>query len=221
MKNLPFASIFIFTLCFHVIAQTNKPQTCPEVDVKGPAGVVKPDELAVFHAYLGKEAENYKIEYEWLVSNGEIVEGQGTSTIKVLQKKFGDLVNATVKIKGLPESCPSTDFEEFAIAVHYSARIIDKFSIPVTQISKIRLNNFAIELQKEPDSLAYIVEIFKENTPQKSIQRKIQKIIDYLEKERGVEKNRIVIKTAAFDKNLTQLWIVPAGTEFPQIEYNN
>ncbi len=175
-----------------------------------------------FTAEVSKEAKKFKTEYKWTVTNGEIIEGQGTKVIKVLWKDmFGKSLLAEFEVIGLPKNCVSVASETAATVCPPSSKLVDEFSGPISQIDKARLDNLFVEIQNDPSAVAYIFERFERKTSQNVIERKIQKITDYLIKEKRIEKDRFVISTAISDENLTQYFIVPPGASPPEIEDNN
>ncbi len=77
---------------------------CPTLSIKGPSHIVKKGEIIEFEAIVSGGSQD-EITYNWAIDkNGEIIEGQGMSKIKVKVLK-SDIVTATVEIGGLCESC--------------------------------------------------------------------------------------------------------------------
>ena len=79
---------------------------CPTLGVTGPAGVTAPGETMTFTANVsGGSGE--AVTYNWDVSSGTIVEGQGTPVIKVATtpEMAGGNVTATVTIGGICQDC--------------------------------------------------------------------------------------------------------------------
>ncbi len=78
-------------------------EKCPVISVRCPSDFdyTKP---AIFKASISGIAPE-GIRYDWTVSSGTILEGQGTTTIKV--DPGGQVITATVTISGLPDSCPA------------------------------------------------------------------------------------------------------------------
>ena len=78
---------------------------CPTVSVKAPASPTKTGETMTFEADVRGGVDS--ITYNWTVSEGEIIEGQGTPFIKVAtnSKMAGKTVKATVEIGGICEDC--------------------------------------------------------------------------------------------------------------------
>ena len=207
--------------CAALSAQTNTNSGCPAVDVVGPSYIVEPGEPVAFTAILSENSLNYDINYEWSVSSGEILEGQGTTRIKVLYKDFGKNLTATVLLKGLPEICgiPADSDTVPTIDDNIHPLKTNEFSTSVKTISKFRLDSLAIALRNDPDSVAYIFEHFRRGTAADLIKQKLEKTIKYLA-GKGIDRDRVIIKTVFSDKNLTQFWTVPAGAETPTIEDN-
>lgn len=76
-------------------------EQCPTVSVSCPSDLdyTKP---AMFKASISGIATD-GIRYDWTVSSGTILEGQGTATITV--DPGGQVITATVTVSGLPNSC--------------------------------------------------------------------------------------------------------------------
>jgi len=81
MKFFPLFLCFVLFLAFTVSGQTNQTSSCPTVDVSG-SRIVNSGEPMTFTVNV----ENYdtgKLSFNWTTSNGDIIEGQGTQSIKV------------------------------------------------------------------------------------------------------------------------------------------
>ena len=222
MKSFFASTILVLTFCGGTFAQTNETSPCPTISVMGSSEIPTPDEPITFTAEVSKEAEKFKIKYKWTVTNGEIIEGQGTNVIKVLRNgMFGKSLLAEIEVIGLPKNCVNVASETAAIVCPPNSRLIDEFSESISQIDKARLDNLIIEIQNNPSVVAYIFERFERKTSRKAVERKIQKITDYLVREKKIEKDRFVISIAESDENLTQYFIVPPGAEPPKIEDND
>jgi len=121
----------------------------------------------------------------------------------------------------LPKNCYNTASSTVACQLTPEIRNLDEFSLPASRIDKVRLDYLFIEMQNNPSVVAYIFERFERKTSRKAVERKIQRITDYLTREKKIEKDRFVISTAESNKNLTQYFIVPLGAKPPKIEDNN
>lgn len=89
---------------------------CPTIAVNTSASAVKAGETLTFTANVSGGSSD--IFYNWIVSDGEIIEGQGTPVIKVAttSKTAGKIVKATVEIDGICEDCSKTESATVSIA---------------------------------------------------------------------------------------------------------
>ena len=208
---------FAFILIFSVFGfgQTES-VICPTISVDGPYTSVLPGELVTFTAFV-TNAEKYKIKYEWSVDEGEIIEGQGTSIVKV--KTGANTTRATVEIIGLPAECKYTTASDTTVPYDppFSVKL-DEYSIRNNQIEKERLDILVTELQSDPTSTGLIVELFKKNVARKIIEQKKFDTLKYLREKLLSKANRVIIKICEGDTNSTQIWRIPVGAEFPEFE---
>ena len=86
---------------------------------------------------------------------------------------------------------------------------------------KARLDNFAIELQKnQPNAQGQIIMYRSRREPPGISYRYVQRARNYLVETRGLPSNRIVaIDGGASDCFLYELWVVPAGASPPERRY--
>ncbi len=186
MKSFLVSTILVLSFCAGAFAQANETSPCPTISVTGPSGIPTPDEPITFTAEISEEAKKFKTEYKWTVTNGEIIEGQGTTVIKVLWKEMCEKsLSAEFKVIGLPKNCISVASERAATVCPPSSKLVDEFSESISQIDKARLDNLFVEIQNDPSAVAYIFERFERKTSQNVIERKIQKITDYLIKKKS------------------------------------
>jgi hypothetical protein len=60
-----------------------------------------------FNANLSAGVPATKVSFKWIVSGGNIIQGQGTEEITVKSKRRkGKTVTATVEVLGIPKICP-------------------------------------------------------------------------------------------------------------------
>ncbi len=208
MKSVFTFSILVLALCIGSFAQTNEPAPCPTISLTREPFDPNIGDFVSYTVVLDDNSDKYNVKYEWTVKDGEIVSGQGTSTVKI--KINLDSLTVTANVKVSPQNCSSSVTESFIIEQHISI-LIDEFSTSVSRIDKARFDNLAAGLQNNPNANAYIIENFAKETSRKVIKRKNQLITNYLVNIKGIERDRIVLQNASADKNLTQLFIVPAG----------
>lgn len=215
MKSFLFILILIVASCINTSAQTDKIPSCPTITVTGPTSAPKPDEPMIFTASLSQEAEKFNLQYNWTISGGEIIEGQGTLVVKASRKNIGGNLTLTLEANGLPQECKKTASETiFAPSPPPQIQLLDEFSIIPSRIDKARLDNFLISLRNDPSAVGYIIESFAKGTSRKIIQQKSQRMFGYL-KLRGIEKDQIILLNRFSDKNLTQFYLVPTGANPP------
>lgn len=83
---------------------------CPMLSVDAPALPIKAGEIMTFTASVSGSAGEL-VTYNWTVSDGKIIEGQGTPIIRVAtnSKMAGKTVKANVEIGGVCEECHKTE----------------------------------------------------------------------------------------------------------------
>lgn len=209
MRKLLFIFVSILFFCGGLVAQTN----CPEISTSGPSGIVYPGDPVIFTATVEPSGKDLK--YEWSISAGEIIEGQGTTVIRVGIPKKGDVINvtATIQIAGLPAGCPNTMSETASTTICYVPEILDEFRGPITVKHKIRVENAEIRLRNDHEFKLVIVLYYKSARQREIDKRAILKYLNPLVRGRVV----FVNGPDRGDGPRVKLWLVPAGAEDPAI----
>lgn len=92
---------------------------CPAVSIQCPTEVVKAGKPLTFSANVSGGDPELEITYNWSVSAGVIVSGQGTPTITVDTTRLaGNSVTATLELGGLPPECDRTESCTPPVAEH-------------------------------------------------------------------------------------------------------
>ena len=113
---------------------------CPERGVVG--------EPLVFRSNVTGGPAGVTPIYEWTVSAGSIIDGQGTGTIRVDTTGLaGQSVTATLRMGGYRLDCSATCTVQFPVPVE--CRKFDEFPAIAYNDEKARLDNYAIELQND------------------------------------------------------------------------
>ena len=132
---------------------------CPSLSVSGPSSVTQPGGSMTFTANASGGSQS-NVTYNWTVSQGTIVSGQGTPVIEVstTPDMAGGNVTATVTIGGVCADCTDLTRSEVAgIATPPGSVKVDEFgNIPNDDI-KARLDNFNIQLANDPTAQGYII----------------------------------------------------------------
>lgn len=214
MKQIIFTTILILVFSFSVFAQ-NENSLCPTINVSG-GGVTAPDEPLTFSAFVSDSAKYPNLEYLWTVSNGTIIEGQGTATIKTeIPESDGRNITATVQIKGIPENCANTASETSSPNECRLPILNDEFGrLPNVEV-KARMAEVYVKLGDEPNSQGYIINYGTDReiaAREKQIQRAIA--------SRKFDASRVTIVKGGLNPNgegvLTKIYIVPPGANNPE-----
>ena len=161
-----------------------------------------------FKAQMSDGERNQKVSYQWTVTSGQIVKGQGTSSIKAIADNSHS-ITATVEVQGLPAECGQaiasmSVFTEPAPSVQQ----IDEFgSLPLEKI-KLRLDRLAYQLRNQPGARGYII-----SSGKWALSGSAQ---NYLSREHNLEPGRIVYVQRKAKRPLKiKLYVVPAGANPP------
>jgi hypothetical protein len=178
------------------------------VSVNCPSSI-DPRELITFTASTTGGSES--VTYNWSVSAGIIVSGQGTPVLKVDASEFSNQsVTATVSVGGEDPmgsntaSC-TTSVQGFAPnAIQFNPNVNDE---------RQRLDMFTIELQNDPGTRAAIIGY---GTCRDEAIARATRAKNYLVAVRGIDPDRIQqIDGGCRERPMTQLWVVPSGASTP------
>jgi hypothetical protein len=196
---------------------TNCRPPCPTVSVTCPTDVEQGSPIT-FSASVGG---SMTVTYNWSVSAGTISGGQGTSSITVDTAGLGgQTVTATVELGGLDPSCSRTASCTTGVrAVVPPAVKFDEYGNIKFNDEKARLDNYAIQLQNQPDSQGYILAY---GSCAGEAQARADRAKDYLVNTRGIDASRLVTVDGGCRSDLTvELWIVPRGATAPAASTDN
>ena len=89
-----------------ITAQGQTP-SCPTITMTGPTGFKAPDGTATLRLSISaSEIQIQSLQYRWTSRSGEIVSGQGTSSVQIRPADRNGF-SAMVEVTGLPTGCPS------------------------------------------------------------------------------------------------------------------
>lgn len=188
--------------------------TCPSVGIDCPEQV-RVGQPATFRSTLTGGTGNVPKIYNWTVSGGKIVSGQGSSSITVDTTGMeGQSLKASLVMGGYDEECAAT------CTIHFPAPLIgrkfDEYGEVARNDEKARLDNFTIDLQNDPTATGYIVIYPGRKDRPKAVQTRSNQISDYLVNSRGLDSRRIVTLTGPpRDEFEVVLWIAPQGALAP------
>jgi hypothetical protein len=187
---------------------------CPNVTIECPDRVELNQPLT-FRSTVTGGSSNVAPVYNWSVSAGRIIDGQGTNTIHVDTTGLaGQTVTATLSVAGYNLDCSATCSVPFPVPVE--CRKFDEFPDIARNDEKARLDNYAIELQNDPTSTAYVIVYPGQRGRPGDVQRHTTRIVDYLVNSRGVSAQRVVTLVGpARDVLMVELWLCPQGARPP------
>jgi hypothetical protein len=189
---------------------------CPNVGVICPERV-ELNEPVTFTSTLTGGSGVTNPTYHWTVSAGRIMDGQGTPSIRVDTNGLaGQTLTATVSVGGYTLDCSATCSVQFPVPVE--CRKFDEFPAISYNDEKARLDNYAIELQNDPSSTAYVIVYPGPKGKPGEVQKHTTRIVDYMVNSRGINAQRIVTLVGpARDELMVELWLCPQGAKPPAL----
>jgi len=157
-----------------------------------------------FVAQIRGAESGRKVSYQWTVSSGEIVSGQGTSSISVIASKWAS-VTATVEVKGLTAECARVTASMTPICEPAPpTQLLDQFgNMPFSQVKR-HLDGFADQLRQHPGAQGYILVYGKWDRTESSK--------NYLLARHSIEAGRIVsVRKKRRGGLMIKLYLVSAG----------
>ena len=193
------------------------PPVCPSILISCPEKVVSNQPLQ-FCASVAGGSPNVARVYNWTVSAGKIISGEGTNCITVDATGLsGQSVRATLVMGGYENNlnCTATCIVQIPPELPV-CRKFDEFPAIPRNDEKARLDNYAIELQNDPTSTAYVIVYPGQRGKPGEVQAHITRIVDYLANSRGIDKRRIITIIGPTRGDLSvDLWVCPQGAKTP------
>ncbi|MGD9629298.1 MAG: hypothetical protein AB7V18_08640 [Pyrinomonadaceae bacterium] len=201
--------------CFTLIG-TNAQESCPILSVEGPSGIVPRGELAKYTARLDLKGSQIAPSFEWTTSVGEIVSGQGTSSIEVRQPS-DSCITVTVEVTGFPDTCP-------LVASETSCGLSPPVAMKIGEMSNTSppdlklITSFGNELAKNPSNQGYVYIAYKPITPPDQIAERERVLAEALTRDRIGHDSRITLVRITSSRDVTEFWRVPPGADNPMCE---
>jgi hypothetical protein len=189
---------------------------CPAIEISCPTYVAIDQPLTFTSRYSGGIPANVAPVYNWTVSAGTIISGQGTDTITVDTAGLaGQTVRASLSMGGYNLECSAECAVAIPLPKPYSKKF-DEFPDISRNDEKARLDNFGIELQNDPTATAYVIVYPGRSSKRGEVQHHSSRIVDYLVNSRGLDQRRIVTLVGPVrDELFVELWITPQGATPP------
>ena len=134
-------------------------QECPTIMVNCPTEVMEIGIPVTFTANVEGADSKATLTFNWTVSTGTIISGQGTPSIIVDRVgRWEESITVTVAVVGLDSRCGNlASCTRAAPAVAPLSRKFDEYGNTAFKDEKAHLNKFAKQLQNEPESRGYII----------------------------------------------------------------
>jgi len=189
---------------------------CPKIDIVCPTNTGI-DQPLTFTSTASGGTPSIAPVYNWTVSAGTIIEGQGTNTIKVNTTGLaGQTVRASLSMPGYGSLVCSADCGVSIPVPKIVSRKFDEFPDIQRNDEKARLDNLVIELQNDPTATAYVVVYPGRGSKRGDVQHHASRIVEYLVNSRGLDAHRVVTLVGSPREELfVELWITPQGATPP------
>ncbi len=190
---------------------------CPVVRVLAPDTVDAGAPLTFVANVSG--SGNISPAFNWTVTGGTIIAGQGTPSITVDTTGLGGTnVLAAVQLAGYDASCSANAEAAAPVTAQPVARRFDEFPSISFDDDKARLDNLAIELQNNPGARGFIVVYTGRRSRTEQTTRLGGRARDYLTRTRGIDSSRItIVGGGTREQNYFELYIVPVGAQPPVV----
>ena len=204
--------VFASTL---VLVECPPAPECPQVRISCPSQI-EPGQPIEFVSTVSGSIGPAPLVYNWTVSGGSIIEGQGTSSIKVSASGLeGQSITATASLAGYdaPSAGGCSASCAIQIPVAQSCQKFDEYPEISRNDEKARLDNLGVALQNDPFATAYVIVHPGERGRQGDVAKRSHNVTDYLMNSRGLDGKRVVLQVGAIRPTaITQIWLCPRGT---------
>jgi hypothetical protein len=186
----------------------NVTMSCPDVQQAGAP--------ITFTASISGGTPGVTPVYNWKISAGKILSGQGTQTITVDTTGLaGQPISATVEVEGYNLECRASC--QSSVPAPPNPTKFDEIGEIQRDDEKARLDVFAIELQNSPGAQGYVIAYGSRNKRFGTGQQRGERAKEYLTGTRGIDASRVVIVDGGpRQTGSMELWIVPPGATPPR-----
>jgi outer membrane protein OmpA-like peptidoglycan-associated protein len=172
----------------------------------------------------GNSPDNRPLTYDWKASGGHVAGTGATATLDTAGAAAGAITVTTTVTddRGLSAEATCTVQVEVPPPAPQASKI-GEISFPNTKkpgrvdnTAKAILDDVALRLQREPDAKAVIVGDFDpdEKGGVKLAEERAVNTKAYLTEEKGIDKNRIEVRTGTAGGRRAEIYLVPAGATF-------
>lgn len=188
---------------------------CPEINVAGD-GFQRDRKLPLkFSVAIKGEEPDSKLGFEWNVSAGKIIAGQGTNQIQInLSETSAKQITASVQVKGLTPECDNHSFSTTEVgSFPYK---IDEFGFVYYSDLSARFDGFISYIYSEPSMTGYIIIYGPREGNSKAVLKTIYNI-KKLMAFRQYDASRVKIVEGGFrEEGMIEFYLIPQGAEVPK-----
>ncbi len=161
--------------------------------------------------------------YKWVVTDGEIVEGQGTPVVKVKTNSKIDNYNiiATVEITGLPKDCRNKISEKgFVSNGIFDPVPFTEYGKTTSEEEKANLDQIALEIKQQPTFIALFIIYFTKSESYTAVKNRVAKISKFLTEARKIPKDKFKFVFSENETQLNTIYFIPLDyvDSFPNVE---
>lgn len=200
--------LITFLLSVVVFAQGND-DNCPKISVEGPSHAPRVGDVFKYRATVSGLLS--KPIYEWTVSSGTIIKGQGTDEIETIYQNRGWGITATVEIKGLPKNCQSFASDTSPTPDGGDPAMTDQYSVLTWKRETTRLDAVKVDMRKYPNAQVYFL-IYEPKKNDPIVKTRIERIKKYF----GSDRERLTFTIFESKIRQTKIYLVPPGIDPPR-----
>lgn len=190
-------------------------QGCPTIEIATPSGMTNAGDTFSVRAVVKSVVAIGNLKYDWKVSGGSIIKGQGSDTIEVQTTKenAGENIVVTVTVSGFSSVCDNSAAETVVVAPRIRCGLpVDEFSTPSANEVKARVDNIFIQLNTSPNTFALFEIQFSESEKLQERKLRIKRILDAI-KFRNYELSQAAFLIYKDENNTTtRVRILPLST---------
>lgn len=196
---------------------SNKAVQCPVIDVYAPYYVWNTGLPLEFSTSVKTNNTKIKPTFNWVVSAGRIINGQGTSKIIVEQPNTAyQSITATVEVGGFSEECKTKVSDLSPVNLQVFPLEIDEFGNINCEAELARLDQVAISVHSDPLLQGYIIVYGGKQGRRNEAKARAARMKAYLVQARGISSSRIFTIDGGFRETLSsEFWLSPKGEDKP------
>lgn len=194
---------------------------CPSISINSPTDAPRPGDKIPFKVILNNYFNRSNLEYNWSVSSGKILSGQGTPSIIVEGTELENTSpTATIEIEGLPKGCRNILSETAPVCSCVTVILVNEYQKLTGVEENKKLDTLIAEMRNSPAARGFIQKSFPSGQSKADVYQHLKRILDYL-KIQDVDVNTITFGVA-YGKNIeeTRLYLIPPGADEPADKRN-